>query len=212
MEKIKLSEFLKENNCYDKFINNFDKDLDYEDWKEYVDRSIGDAFAWDKTPEGETYWIDIHNKWCNVEDEDKENDMLDFDFDNTFKDNIKDYGWYNDSYKIQIFLEESNWLYGIIINDYSTRVLAKWDNRTGVCYDNQHKLSNSYNIIPIKKEWYLDKDNIGKLMIDSFCDVRYITDIDDSKVSTHEHTIHHNRIKDWRLLTDDELDNFKSNS
>ena len=85
MEKVKLSEFLKENNCYEKFIKNFDKKFVYEGWIkiENLDRVISFAFEWDRTKEGFNYWNAIDGKWREINH--KENDMVDFFED---KDNI----------------------------------------------------------------------------------------------------------------------------
>lgn len=76
--------FLKENNCFDKFKNNWYNatcrmnrgcsrannvpmiyffSLRKEHAWEYYCNIIYDAFPWNSTPEGEEYWFDIHNKW-----------------------------------------------------------------------------------------------------------------------------------------------------
>jgi len=87
VSKIKLSEFLKENKCYDKFINNFNKKFYYLDWKSEIKWTINNAFAWERTKEGFEYWEKINTLWQNIEH--KENDMIDF-FENKFEDNSKE--------------------------------------------------------------------------------------------------------------------------
>ena len=71
---VKLSEFLKENNCYEKFINNFDKKFYYSYWKVYIDEAISCAFKWDEAIETYEYWSNISSLWRNIDD--KENDMI----------------------------------------------------------------------------------------------------------------------------------------
>ena len=78
MKIVKLSNFLKENGCYEQFINNFDKEFNYELWKHQIDGCINYAFGWNKTTEGLVFWNDIDDKWRFIEN--IENDMLDFDF------------------------------------------------------------------------------------------------------------------------------------
>jgi len=103
---IKLSEFLKENNCYTRFINNCDKnniDKNWIDiWKKTVDETISYAFEWDNTPadEGYYYWRNINKKWEGIEH--KENDMINF-FDNDYalKEDEKEASKVNEHYKKQ---------------------------------------------------------------------------------------------------------------
>ena len=78
MKKIKLSEFLKDNNCYDKFIDNFDKEFNYEMWKHQTNECFSNAFQWGTTKENFEYWCEIEDRWCDIVKEDKENDMIDF--------------------------------------------------------------------------------------------------------------------------------------
>jgi len=80
---VKLSEFLKENKCYEQFINNFDKDFRYESWKEHLSAAIYSAF-YGKDPHGDPkYWTKIAVKWNDIKN--KENDMIDFFEEDTGK-------------------------------------------------------------------------------------------------------------------------------
>ena len=70
--KNKLKTFLKKENCFEAFYNNFInfnadsfKNFIYDHTKEtkltiYI---IANAFQWDKTQEGFVYWLRIHSKW-----------------------------------------------------------------------------------------------------------------------------------------------------
>ena len=69
---MKLSTFLKNNNCYDEFVENFDTEYS-ECWLDYNAYIIGLAFDWEESPEGYDYWDDIDNIWDIIKN--KENDM-----------------------------------------------------------------------------------------------------------------------------------------
>lgn len=66
--KEKFINFLKVNKAHEKFIKNLRnsryssidefEDEEYDDW-------ILNAFRWDKTPEGEEYWQELDDMWCN---------------------------------------------------------------------------------------------------------------------------------------------------
>lgn len=72
---MKLSDFLKENKCYDEFVENFDKDYPMISvWKKSTREGlIGYCFLWKKTKQGESFWDDICDKAAVIE---FENDML----------------------------------------------------------------------------------------------------------------------------------------
>ena len=64
-----LSEYLKENNAYESFVENcvedFLNDINVyneikRDSKEGSIISLGSAFSWGKTKEGHTYWLNLH--------------------------------------------------------------------------------------------------------------------------------------------------------
>jgi hypothetical protein len=62
----RFTNFLIENNIYDKYIYNVKHHIIIE----YSDNTLGnhliiDAFNWQKTPEGELFWYNIHKKWLN---------------------------------------------------------------------------------------------------------------------------------------------------
>ena len=73
-EEVKLSDFLKQNNCYGEFVNNFDKELKGQIFKDYTNDVITNAFDWYKTKQGYDYWNDIDYRWSEIEH--KVNDML----------------------------------------------------------------------------------------------------------------------------------------
>jgi len=87
IETTKLSDFLKENNCYEEFINNFDKEFSYSQWKININSAIAISFAWDESKEGFGYWYFISNKWKDITN--KENDMIKF-----FEENYLEYTEY----------------------------------------------------------------------------------------------------------------------
>lgn len=62
MEKkeIKLSEFLRENGAYEKFVKNFDKDC-YDITENHIE--IANCFNWGYTNEGCDYWNCLYAKW-----------------------------------------------------------------------------------------------------------------------------------------------------
>lgn len=62
MEKkeIKLSEYLKDNGVYERFIKNFDKEY-YDTTDNHIE--IDNCFSWDNSNEGYDYWNDLEDKW-----------------------------------------------------------------------------------------------------------------------------------------------------
>ena len=74
--KTKLSDFLKKNSCYEKFINNFNKKFNYSNWKIKIEGSLSRAFAWEATEEDSDYWYSIDDKWRKLTN--KENDLINF--------------------------------------------------------------------------------------------------------------------------------------
>ena len=69
-----FEKFLKEYNCYDKFINNLYNDpinqdvITLEMLYKKVDsvNYLNDAFFWADTEEGYAYWSNLHTKWCTT--------------------------------------------------------------------------------------------------------------------------------------------------
>lgn len=73
---MKLSNFLKEQCCYNKFVKNFDKMWAYQfAWGSNNGYLITRAFDNYRTPEDPSYWKSIHLMW-NTHTENKENDMM----------------------------------------------------------------------------------------------------------------------------------------
>lgn len=65
-----LISFLKENNCFIEFKENYFKkwhDLPFEDFchKSPIKCIICDSFFWRETPQGYEYWNVIHHKWID---------------------------------------------------------------------------------------------------------------------------------------------------
>lgn len=65
----KFIKFLKENNAWEKFEKNFNKDG--EELKEYKkmckmwrNSELSLAFTWAATEEKYSYWLNLNRKWC----------------------------------------------------------------------------------------------------------------------------------------------------
>lgn len=60
-------DFLKENNCYIKFKDNFFRENPEGDFADFIHRSVYNifiiAFCWSETPEGREYWRNLNYKW-----------------------------------------------------------------------------------------------------------------------------------------------------
>jgi len=67
-----LEKFLKENNCWEIFKNNYERQNDYK-INEYFNNfgenstSIFNAFDWAMTPEGGKYWAKLNNQFEGYE-------------------------------------------------------------------------------------------------------------------------------------------------
>lgn len=60
--------FLKRNNCFDEYKENFINLSSYRKFREFLyieprKRYISMAFLWRKTLQGHTYWSNIHETW-----------------------------------------------------------------------------------------------------------------------------------------------------
>lgn len=65
--------FLKINNCYFEYKENFINDSYYPKFREFIHfeprkKYISYAFFWKNTPQGYEYWYDIHYKWIEYLD------------------------------------------------------------------------------------------------------------------------------------------------
>ena len=62
-------DFLKENNCYAKFKDNFYRENPEKDFAEFMCSNIYNiliiAFSWSETPEGREYWRNMNYKWVD---------------------------------------------------------------------------------------------------------------------------------------------------
>ena len=72
-ETVRLSEFLKELNAYEKFIKNFDRDFEDMLWSEYDRNAISSAFDWLDSEQGYHYWKYLDALW--EENPNPDNDM-----------------------------------------------------------------------------------------------------------------------------------------
>lgn len=73
---MKLSKFLKEHNCYDEFVENFDKTHLVENWrwKEQTNKYLlSYCFLWENTKQGNSFWSNIYSEAEGIK---FENDML----------------------------------------------------------------------------------------------------------------------------------------
>lgn len=77
-KEIKLSEFLKENDAYNRFINNFDRSV----YNYITGESSGsseveilNAFDWGYSSERFNYWNKLDDRWSDIDDDLKVYDM-----------------------------------------------------------------------------------------------------------------------------------------
>lgn len=61
-----LVKFLKDEGVWDKFVENVKRDEDYIDGQLVEISRIGEAFTWIKSNEGQTYWMELSDKYCEV--------------------------------------------------------------------------------------------------------------------------------------------------
>lgn len=61
-----FTKFLKENNCYIQYFNNYDNYYDFLLLikNRYMDLFLS-PFNWSKSKEGHKFWQDLDNKWNN---------------------------------------------------------------------------------------------------------------------------------------------------
>ena len=69
---MKLSDFLKENEAYDSFVEQFE--VDFETKREFV--TIGNGLYWHRTSEGSQYWIELQDKFAEYENQEFDMDWL----------------------------------------------------------------------------------------------------------------------------------------
>lgn len=69
---MRLSDFLKQNKIYFSFLRNF-----YISNSKPIDEplSIANAFHWDKTTQGLSFWLDVVKKWSETKKEDRKYDL-----------------------------------------------------------------------------------------------------------------------------------------
>jgi len=68
---MKLSNFLKQEGAYYRFLNNFDRNL-----VEHTTVRIDNNFVWDKSSEGRLYWGIVWHKWYSIRDKEYDMDHL----------------------------------------------------------------------------------------------------------------------------------------
>lgn len=75
MKQVKLSEFLKENGAYDKFVENFNKSYFNIEKRGNTRIKISNCCCWEDSEEGFNYWIKLDDKWQELDDDLKVYDM-----------------------------------------------------------------------------------------------------------------------------------------
>lgn len=72
MYYLKLFEnFLKENDAFDKYVDNFESKSHFDNFEEMVSiigptSFVVGVFSWEETNNGLTYWAEIDSKWQEV--------------------------------------------------------------------------------------------------------------------------------------------------
>lgn len=84
---------------------------------------------------------------------------------------------------------------------------VSWDSKDGIIYNFPTGNSDDFNLTPIKKPWYEDESNKGKLITNKYDEVRKIQYISNNKVATHQQNLYEDAIKvdEWRLLEKEEV-------
>lgn len=134
------------------------------------------------------------------------------------KNNFKDYGFEADFEGEIKFIDSFDHYIGIC--EWSKEMPTKTkDKQTVYWVKNKCYLItlsgilriSSRDLTPIKKEWYLNKDNFeeykGKIIINKYGNIRMIQSIDENKVSTFEQNMYHDiiRVEEWRPATKEEI-------
>ena len=122
--------------------------------------------------------------------------------------NFKDYGFEAD-FEGEILKELGSSLIGYVKNNFNIKTVI-WHKDNGKLTQD-YSLGSDFNLKPIKKEWYLNKDNFeeykGKIIINKYGNIRMIQSIDENKVSTFEQNMYHDiiRVEEWRPATKEEV-------
>lgn len=194
---MKLSEFLKENNAYDDFVKNFDKEF-YEDKYMFSKCAVTleNAFHWEKR--NNTFWIDLYKKWNNYKDL-KEYDMNWLLNTNKleFKNNFKDYDLFG-NFNGEILKEVDGYYIGWADVPGYGLASCKWSKSGTTNYA-------CYELTPITKEWYeidthwiLTKENNTDFRPRRKFKIAWTEDMKNSLISTG-----------WRFATPDEVKHLK---
>jgi len=124
------------------------------------------------------------------------------------KNNFKDYG-FEAYFEDEILKEYENQFVGMVYQNEGN-FGCSWDKK-GRCLQPDGFGYDNMNLKPIKKEWYLNKDNFeeykGKIIINKYGNIRMIQSIDENKVSTFEQNMYHDiiRVEEWRPATKEEI-------
>lgn len=195
---MKLSEFLKENNAYDDFVKNFDKEF-YEDKYMFSKGAVTleNAFHWEKR--NNTFWIDLYKKWDNYKDL-KEYDMnwlLNTSNKLEFKNNFKDYDLFG-NFNGEILKEVDGYYIGWADVPGYGLASCKWSKSGTTNYA-------CYELTPITKEWYeidthwiLTKENNTDFRPRRKFKIAWTEDMKNSLIQTG-----------WRFATPDEVKHLK---
>lgn len=226
-QEIKLSEFLKENGAYEKFVRNFDKE--YKASYLHRELDIINAFDWDKSPENYSYWNKLDDKWGDIDDDLKIYDMdwliyekeIEQESDSTPQqipnNNFEEFGFTKPELKGHIYFKGvEGYYYGVV---EETSIITKtviW-NENGEAYNYEGiGVSNYYkfDLNKIELKWYEEKDKydnyLGKLIISKDNDIKIIDEIQEETdelsfnikcVDGHYIWIEELENKDWKILT-----------
>ena len=226
-QEIKLSEFLKENGAYERFVKNFDKEYKASYHNGCMD--IINAFDWDKSPENYSYWNKLDNKWSDIDydlkvydmdwllddkEVEQESDLIPQQIPNN---NFEEFGFTNPEIKGHIYFKGvEGYYYGIVEETSLITKTVIWDEK-GVAYNYEGITIYNYSKFDLNKielKWYEEKDKydnyLGKLIINKDNDIKVIDKIqeetDESSfniqcVDGHYIWIEELQNKDWKLLT-----------
>lgn len=123
--------------------------------------------------------------------------------------NFKKYGFEKPDFECELWCEKDNYIFGIAKDIRANAGYWHpfiWDKK-GNCYDSSHYKKVVFDLTPIKNKWYKDDNNVGKLIINRYGEVRRIQSIDTNKISTYQQNMYHDIIQayGWRPLTKEEV-------
>ena len=199
---VKLSEFLKENNAYEKFVENFDKkfyDMTLMVSNNKKSVNIHNSFKWDNNYE---YWTSLFLKWDvnTIKDYDMDwlcGDNKEQNHTKHTKNNFKDYDLFG-NFNGEILKEVDGYYIGWADVPGYGLASCKWSKSGTTNYA-------CYELTPITKEWYeidthwiLTKENNTDFRPRRKFKIAWTEDMKNSLISTG-----------WRFATPDEVKHLK---